>query len=57
MEKSKKRLCEKGLMAGLAMVVFSVLFGCETIGKGNEEGFLITRAEGKTLSALGLDMR
>ncbi len=48
---------KKALIAGLALVVFSVLFGCETIGKGSEEGFLTTQSEGKTLSALGLDMR
>ena len=57
MKSTGKNLLEKALIAGLAFIAFSMLIGCETIGKGSAEGIVVSRGEGKTLSALGLDMR
>ena len=48
---------DRAVIAGLALLVLCALVGCQTIGKGSEDGFITEQYEGKSLSALGLDMR
>ncbi len=53
----KKGSFYKAAILCLALLVVYALAGCQTIGKGSQDGFITEMHEGQSLSALGLDMR
>lgn len=56
MQRKRESFCRTAIV-GLTVLVLWALAGCQTIGKGSEDGFITERYEGQSLSALGLDMR